>query len=99
VLNPHLLPYLEKLPGLRGKPRFGGGLYASNLSLINGQGFLPNSNQLNNPRNGKYREPICGVELTKHISGKEGKLDLLESIRPSVLTPVQGQERLQPSNS
>ena len=47
---------------------------------------------VNYTRRGENGKPRSCFKATKYVAGKQGKLDLLEPIRPRPPTPIQGQE-------
>ena len=92
MIDSHPSSDLQEGPGLAQKPGFDGGLDRGNFVFVNRGRVLGGSDNENNPRDRKDRQPIQWVEAAKDIPWEKWPFDFFEPVGPSAAALVKRQK-------
>ena len=90
MLDSHSLTDLQERPRPAREPGSNCRLNGGNFGVVNGDRTFAYSDNANDPRCRKNREPVLRIEPAEDVTGDERKLNFLDSIRPEAPRLVKG---------
>jgi hypothetical protein len=91
-LDLHTVPCPQERPWFAGKPGSDNSPYRVNLGIVHRYGRAVTTNDANDAGNRENGKSMMKIQAAKHVTGKQGGVNHLDSIRPDFAAAVKRNE-------